>query len=480
MLPILLLLAALALVALWTARRMDYTRERVVLAFEEVLAMEQVRVALGDRFRALAELLLDPTSPEARRKVVERRAAARRALDRWGALVEAELAFVEEDQRQDEMAELEVYRQVASATARQREEDTRILELVDAGDTAAAGSRYLAAADGAIAIGRLLDLQIADEYGEIAAAEVDAVDVGRTSLAGVLVTGGLAVAAACAAVVALSRTLVKPVELLTEGVARIGAGDLSFRLHLRSQDEIATLAAGVTTMAEELGGHIETQRQLASAETRNAMLRRTIEDLSQVAARKDSLMRELNHRVRNNLAMVSSLVRLRASERESTDLDEVGSQIEAIRLVHEELSRSDAAGTVALQPYLTGLVEALVRGLTDLRIVLDLRIAEVHTDSRTAVTLGLIVNEIVTNSVKYGFAPTNAENRFFLQLEDTREGRTVAMTARNSGPPIPPTVNLESPTTLGMSLIRALADQLRGTIHFERGPAPTIDLRFPV
>lgn len=107
---------------------------------------------------------------------------------------------------------------------------------------------------------------------------------------------------------------------------------------------------------------------------------------------------------------------------------------------------------------------------------LHITVGELHT--RTAVPLGLMINELATNAVKHGFTD-NTEARFDVALEKDGSGEAYLLRAANSGRPFPDTIQLDNPDTLGLQLISALVQQLEGTIDLKRKPHPVFTIRFP-
>lgn len=193
---------------------------------------------------------------------------------------------------------------------------------------------------------------------------------------------------------------------------------------------------------------------------------------------KETLLYELNHRVKNNLMMVSSLINLKDSALgDAADLSDIARQIDAIRIVHEQLYLSGDVQFLDAVDYITDLL-ATVFSFTKKHITIQQNI-DVHTIStKTAVTLGLIINEIATNTVKHGF-PEAETGTFKLSLTEDRDGHGSVLILSNTGNPFPKDVELDHPGTLGLQLIRALVDQLDGTIDLQREPHPVFTIRFP-
>jgi len=91
----------------------------------------------------------------------------------------------------------------------------------------------------------------------------------------------------------------------------------------------------------------------------------------------------------------------------------------------------------------------------------------------------LLVNEIATNAIKYGFTP-DEEARFTVALTKDQKNRQYILTLSNSGNPFPEKVKLEHPSTLGLQLVSTLVQQIGGTIELQKQPHPVFTIRFPL
>ena len=201
------------------------------------------------------------------------------------------------------------------------------------------------------------------------------------------------------------------------------------------------------------------------------------ERLREALAQKDHLMKELNHRVKNNLNMLSSLMSLKDAETEE-DLSDITHRIAAIGLVHEKLHQYDESQLISVREYLQELLEALFSSLTSQQVEIANNIEDVHTDPDTAIPLGLIVNEVATNAIKHGFR-SDEEARFTITLTRSQEHPGHILTLSNTGNPFPDDVGLDNAGTLGLQLITGLATQLGGTIDLQKRPYPVFTIRIP-
>jgi PAS domain S-box-containing protein len=197
-------------------------------------------------------------------------------------------------------------------------------------------------------------------------------------------------------------------------------------------------------------------------------LKETELQLRQLIEEKTTLMREVHHRVKNNLAMVSSLLSLKEETLAGVaDLSDIQGQVSAIFTAYDMLSATDDATAVDLGSYVENLLAPLEKSYPSLRLSVD--ISDVSLPGQDAVTFGLIVNELATNALKHGRQPGEemslSVDHAFIESEGVHRFRVV-----NSGRPVPDSVDLNEPTTLGLRLVSTLVRQLGGTLTLHREP----------
>jgi PAS domain S-box-containing protein len=204
------------------------------------------------------------------------------------------------------------------------------------------------------------------------------------------------------------------------------------------------------------------------------------EELQAMLEYKDQLMSELNHRVKNNLAMVISLVRLKQSAvSDVVDLSDITNQINTIRSLHEKLQHSQDVSHVDAAPYLEDVVRSAVSHEHRPDVELEIAIEHVTLPTKTATTLGLIISELATNVVKHGFG-AETKKLFAVTMETEEDTGEHVLTVSNTGPEFPPEIDLENSPSLGLQLITALTGQLGGTLELQRSPNPVFTIRFPI
>ena len=193
---------------------------------------------------------------------------------------------------------------------------------------------------------------------------------------------------------------------------------------------------------------------------------------------KDELMRELNHRVKNNLLMISSLLRLKNDILPPEfDLSDIDRQITAIRLVHEKLHKTENISHIDMREYLDEILMA-VFSFYPKAVRRVINIDQLFMESKKAVTVGLLVNEIATNAVKHGFSSEVAQ--FTLEMSEDEEKGEYVLRLSDTGSAFPEDVDIGNSRSLGLQLIYSLVGQLDGSIELQRKPVTTFIIRFPM
>ena len=198
--------------------------------------------------------------------------------------------------------------------------------------------------------------------------------------------------------------------------------------------------------------------------------------------RSELLFRELEHRVKNTLAMIASLLSLASGHvRDSADailFEESQSRIQALALVYDKLLKSPDVARIDLGSYLEDLCRAVVsaffrgEGRVELRVNRD----EISVDSKQAALVGLAVNELVTNSLKYAARP---ERVLALSLSVHSSGGELTVRFADDGPGLPADFLGEGAEGLGFLLIRSLSSQLGGEFYVE-APAAGASFRISI
>lgn len=195
---------------------------------------------------------------------------------------------------------------------------------------------------------------------------------------------------------------------------------------------------------------------------------------------KETVIREMNHRIKNNLNMISSAINLQKNSEENekirSALDDVDARIKAVELIHERIFPSPSVSKIDARGYLEGLLDAVFTMYNVRDIELAAEIDKIVFSMKRLVPLGLIVSELVTNALKYGFKG-EPNKELYIGLKQEPEGYVLRV--RNNGTPIPEEIDIDTADSLGLSLIRTLTGQLEGEAEIRRGHSTEVVVRFP-
>lgn len=290
----------------------------------------------------------------------------------------------------------------------------------------------------------------------------DVKSASRDMLLLLLTVGILFVLALLAAAYLVSRGITRKIRNFIPAVQEVGGGNLAVKLPEEGNDEIGLLARSFNGMVSKLSSTLTSK-----------------DKLEKLVEEKEYLMKELNHRVKNNLTIITSLINLKNTALpDNIDLSDLIHQIDAIRIVHEQLYQTESVGAINIYEYLEDLLTSVFSfHLTPVNISIDIEQRSLQT--KRAITIGLIVNEIATNAIKHGFTSA-APPGFSISLKSDIPAQQYILVLSNSGSAFPEDIDLDNAETLGLRLISALVSQLNGTIELQRKPHPVFTIKFPI
>ncbi len=206
-----------------------------------------------------------------------------------------------------------------------------------------------------------------------------------------------------------------------------------------------------------------------------------ITDLKNAVEEKDFLLKEINHRVKNNLSLIKSLVSLKEMDLDGDfDFSDIYNQIEAIRIVHEKLYHAEKITNIDFADYAHELLTTIFSSFTAEPVLLEFDIDPLSLKTKTAIPLGLIINEIATNAIQHGFSAGSDNAVFSIRLNKGAEENLYEMILSNNGNPFPENIEFDNPGSLGLRLIQTLIEQIGGAVELKRSPYPVFTIRFPV
>ena len=206
-----------------------------------------------------------------------------------------------------------------------------------------------------------------------------------------------------------------------------------------------------------------------------------LDDLRKSLDEKDSLLKEIHHRVKNNLQIVSSLLRLQASRVASPDtqsvLMDMEGRIHSMALVHEHLYLSENLAAVDLATYLRQLCNHLYHSLILIpgTVQLHLDISHVVLPIDQAIPCGLLVNELVSNAFKHAF-PGGRAGQLWVCLKSLADGQGWLLRVADDGVGLPPDLDLGQLSSLGLKLVSDLSRQLSAKVTLGSGPGAVLEV----
>ncbi|PHS08965.1 MAG: hypothetical protein COA88_05530 [Kordia sp.] len=220
------------------------------------------------------------------------------------------------------------------------------------------------------------------------------------------------------------------------------------------------------------------QREIVKRNIIEKKLENSLSELEKKNDEKRAMLKEIHHRVKNNLQVVNSLLKFQSrklkSEEAVTMFKETRNRVLSMAMLHEKMYRSDDINQIDVQDYISLLVEDLVKSYTvDKQIKISIKIAPVNLMMRTLVPLGLIINEMITNSLKHGFK-NRTKGEISVRIKHL-EGVRYEMIIGDNGNGIK---EGHKSTGIGVKLIKTFTKQLNGTLEQLDMPGAVFKLTF--
>ncbi len=200
----------------------------------------------------------------------------------------------------------------------------------------------------------------------------------------------------------------------------------------------------------------------------NALLLKKNTIIEQSLEEKETLFRELHHRVKNNLQFIWSLFNLQVRYVKDPmavqALTEGKNRIKTMALIHQKLYNKDNISEIDMKDYIPGLASNILETYNIKPDQIDVKIDadDIHLDLDTAIPLGLIMNEIITNSLKHYHIENNIKE-ISISLKQNQD-KSITLNIKDNGPGIPSHINPDTADTFGLKLIKSLTKQIKGDI----------------
>lgn len=187
---------------------------------------------------------------------------------------------------------------------------------------------------------------------------------------------------------------------------------------------------------------------------------------------KNTLLQELYHRTKNNMQVISSMLRMESRRSESElvkkSFKEITSKISTMALVHQKLYQAKDLSRINLDEYVRDLVELIIQGYSreSARVKFNYKMEEIYVLIDTVMPLGLVLNELLTNAFKHAF-PDNKEGEIFITLKLDSQG-LINLAISDNGIGIPENMDLRQSQSMGLQTMFALVEhQLQGSVEYE-------------
>jgi len=263
-----------------------------------------------------------------------------------------------------------------------------------------------------------------------------------------------------------------------QAVEALEAGGKVFEMEFRFRKKSGDLITGLWSAEQIIIGG---RRSIFASLNDISIRKRALESLGESVKEKELLMKELKHRVKNSLSIVSSLLGLSrdasADAETKTVLNDLRTRVGSVSLVYEQLEWTGRVDTVDLRTYVQNLTDTLVKSYapTDGRILVKADLAESTVDAKTALPLGLILNELVINAFKYAY-PDGRKGEIRVDLKPVTGG--LCLTVSDDGVGRTPGVVSPGGAGTGSVLVETLADQIGARVSRPPGPGTTVIIHF--
>jgi PAS domain S-box-containing protein len=205
------------------------------------------------------------------------------------------------------------------------------------------------------------------------------------------------------------------------------------------------------------------------------------EKITQSLKEKDVLLKEVHHRVKNNMQVISSILNLQSSYVKDSYalnlLKECQNRIKSMAFIHESLYQTKNFESVNFSEYVTTLSKNLVHtySINTKKIKLILTLDNLYLNLDASIPCGLIINEIISNSLKYAF-PDNRDGIIFVTLRVDKS--KVKIEVGDNGVGIPENIDIKNTQTLGLQLVDTLVEQISGTLKLNRSKGTIFSIEF--
>lgn len=208
-----------------------------------------------------------------------------------------------------------------------------------------------------------------------------------------------------------------------------------------------------------------------------------LEQINHSLQEKEVLLKEVHHRVKNNLQVISSILNLQSSyvkdEATLNVLRESQNRIKSMAFIHESLYQADNFSSINFSDYVINLLQNLMQSYSKLNqtVKLNVDLQTVFLNLDLAIPCGLIINEIVSNALKYAFPENNEGDEIIIMMKT--EGGDLKLILGDNGVGLPKKIDYKNTESLGLQLVVTLVGQLNGTVQLDNLNGTKYTIQFP-
>ncbi len=252
----------------------------------------------------------------------------------------------------------------------------------------------------------------------------------------------------------------------------------TFELCMKKKDGSPVWTRLQTVLAQEEDGERVCRAVLIDISQR----KKHQEEIANLLVEKELILKETHHRVKNNMIMISSLLQLQAGtvtvDTGKGVLMDAAQRIQSMIVLYDHLYRSEDYRELGLKPFLESLVAQIVESCCTLfGVGIEVRVDDFLLEAKKILPLGILVNELITNSLKYAFTGSASGS---ITITVTKAGDRATLVYADTGVGLPESVTCDESSGFGMQLVGMLVKQLRGELRIDRNPGTKFTIGFDI
>ncbi len=293
-----------------------------------------------------------------------------------------------------------------------------------------------------------------------------------------IITGLLFVIVSSLSALILGKWFAKPLINISETAKRIGEGKLDTRITIITKDEIGNLALSINMMAANLSKTLTSRNKLIQEVAKR---KEAEKEISVQLTEKEFILKETHHRIKNNFTSIAAILTLQVNSLSNKEaisaLEDATNRVSSMSLLYEKLLLADDYLATSTKEYINSLIEEIIN-LSPLGFSLKVekQISNFQLDPKILIPVGIIINELITNIMKYAFTGRDSG---LMEITLTGDKENIKLIIKDNGNGLPEGFDLEKQNGFGLKLIKMLTEQFKGSFIMENhmGTKSVINLK---